>query len=248
MGPMKPRLSLPLLSLGAAATYRLLVSGALTLDTGVGRHTRPLGPIHKDIAAPPEVVFDVIASPYLGKDTTATAETLRVLERGSDMVLAEHVTDIGNGKSATTVETVRFKRPQLIHFRLLRGPVPYVVETFALAPSALGTSFLYTGEMGADFWALGQWWADRVAARWEQAVERSMASVIEEAERLHLSHRSEQVIEPDGSDEPTHPPGRVQQWLHDQALVGSAPVTPSVARSAMDIFGRRRAYPRVARP
>jgi hypothetical protein len=40
-----------------------VVTGALTLDLHRGRRTRPLGPQLVEIAAPREVVFDVIASP-----------------------------------------------------------------------------------------------------------------------------------------------------------------------------------------
>ena len=166
-----------------AILYRLVVSGALTLDTGVGRRTRPLGPIRVDVTSAPEVVFDVVAEPYLGKTPKALAGKLNVLDRGSDMVLAEHFTEVGKGLTATTVETVRFERPRYVHFRLLRGPVPYVVETFELEPSGTGTTFTYTGEMGADFWVIGQWWVGKVADRWERAVKASLDSLKAEAER-----------------------------------------------------------------
>jgi hypothetical protein len=163
--------------------YRLAVQGALTLDTAIGRRTRPLGPIHLDMAAPPETVFDIIAAPYLGKTPNAMGDKLRVLERGSDLVLAEHFTHVCGGMTTTTVETVRFERPSRIYFRLLRGPVPYAVETFELQPTEGGTAFTYTGEMGADFWGLGSWWVNKVAGPWDKAVEASLASVKEEAER-----------------------------------------------------------------
>ena len=42
--------------------YRLLARGALTIDIGVGRRLRPLGPLTWTISAPPELVFDVIAA------------------------------------------------------------------------------------------------------------------------------------------------------------------------------------------
>jgi hypothetical protein len=45
--------------------YRLLARGAVTVDTGIGRRTRPLGPLSSEIAADRKIVFDVIASPYL---------------------------------------------------------------------------------------------------------------------------------------------------------------------------------------
>src|SRR5206468_11507729 len=132
-----------------------------------GRRHRPLGPIQRAIAAPPEVVFDVVAGPYLGKTPQAMNAKLRVLERGVDMVLAEHFTPIGYGLNSTTVEVVRFERPSRVSFRLVRGPVPYVAEAFELAATDEGTALTYTGEIGADLWAVGRWWTRVVGKRWE---------------------------------------------------------------------------------
>ena len=115
-----------------AAGYRLAVSGGLAADSGLGRRTRPLGPLTFAIAAPRTTVFDVIAAPYLGRTPRALAGEIDVLERGSDMVLAAHRTPVGRGIVATTIETVRFDRPETVDFRLLRGPVPHVVERFTL--------------------------------------------------------------------------------------------------------------------
>ncbi|MBT2363989.1 SRPBCC family protein [Streptomyces sp. ISL-10] len=169
---------------GAAAGYLGLVSGALPLDVGVGRRTRLLGPQVVDIRAPREAVFDVIAQPYLGRATRAMRERIRVLERGSDMVLAAHSTPVAGGRlTAVTVETVRFTRPERVDFRLVRGPVPHVVESFTLTSSGAGTRLVYEGEMGTDLWALGERWGHLVAARWEQTVAASLASVKQEAER-----------------------------------------------------------------
>lgn len=69
---------------------------------------------------------------------------------------------------------MRFERPSRISFRLVRGPVPYVVETFELHAAEDGTSFEYRGELGTDFWSLGEWWGKRVAEVWERAVEGSL--------------------------------------------------------------------------
>jgi hypothetical protein len=79
----------------AAAGYVGLVTGACPIDLGIGRRVRPLGPQLVDMAAPREVVFDVIAEPYRGRTPRALADRLRVLERGSDMVLAAHFTPLG---------------------------------------------------------------------------------------------------------------------------------------------------------
>ena len=116
---------------------------------------------------------------------------LRVLERGSDMVLAAHYTTAGR-LTTTTVETVPFQRPYLVTFRLLRGPVPHVLETFELANSEHGTEFVYRGELGTDLWQLGSWWGGRVAQPWEQTVADSLQSIKAEAERRARSRaRSE---------------------------------------------------------
>jgi hypothetical protein len=173
--------------LGAAAgAYVLLVRGALTLDLGVGRRTLQLGPLAATMHAPPDVVFDVIADPYLGRTPHALAGKLRVLERGADMVVAEHFTPaLGGRVVATTVESVRFERPRRVSFRLLRGPVPLVTETFDLTAGDSGdtTEFSYRGELSTDLWSLGAWWGRAVARRWERAVASSMQSIQQEAER-----------------------------------------------------------------
>lgn len=180
---MMPRLLAVLPPLAAAAAgYELIVRGALTVDLGVGRRVRSLGPIARTIAAPPETVFDVIAGPYLGRTPRALADKLQVWERSADMALAAHVTGVGR-RTTTTVETVRFERPHTISFRLLRGPVPHVAETYALRAVPAGTEFVYSGELGVDLWRLGRWWADRVAAPWERAVAASLDSIAAEAER-----------------------------------------------------------------
>lgn len=170
-------------ALAAMSTgYVLVVRGALTLDLDLGRRTRPLGPITRTIAAPPETVFDVVAGPYLGRTPRALQDKVRVLERGTDMVLAAHFTTSGR-LTTTTVETVRFERPHRVSFRVVRGPVPHVLETYELHDAPAGTEFVYTGELGADLWQLGQWWADRVAAPWERAVAHSLDQITAEAER-----------------------------------------------------------------
>lgn len=170
-----------------AAGYLGLVTGVCPVDLGVGRRVRPLGPQTVELAAPRELVFDVIAEPYLGRAPRALADKLRVLERGSDMVLAAHFTPLGGraGLVAQTVETVRFTRPERVDFRLVRGAVPHVSEAFVLSeqPGGTGTRLVYSGEIGADLWRLGQWWSGRVAVRWEEALAASLAAVKAEAER-----------------------------------------------------------------
>src|SRR5262249_9781267 len=113
--PVRRLLGGYLIGVGLRVGYRLISSGALTLDLGIGRRVQPLGSVVATIAAPREVVFDVIAAPYLGRTPRALADKLQVWERGSDMVLAAHFTPVKCGV-ATTVETVRFERPERIDF------------------------------------------------------------------------------------------------------------------------------------
>jgi hypothetical protein len=157
--------------------YRRLVAGDLVIDLSIGRSIRPLGPIDARIEAPRDLVFDVIAAPYLASPPSFLEEKIRVLERSDEMVLAAHRTPVRQGLVATTVETVRFERPGAVHFRLLRGPVPHVIERFEMTEDEDATLFHYEGELGADLWALGRWWGDLVATRWDEAVRGSLAEI-----------------------------------------------------------------------
>jgi len=173
----------------SALLWALTVRGSLTLDLGIGRRLRPLGPLRFALAAPREVVFDVIAGPYLARTPRALRDKLEVLERGDDLVLAAHHTP-AYGLRATTLETVRFERPERVHFRLVRGPVPHVVERFELRERPDGTELEYSGELGTDLWSLGSLWGAAVARTWEATVERSIADVKAEAERRSHAKRS----------------------------------------------------------
>lgn len=166
-----------------AAVYLATVTGSLVLDLGWGRRLRPLGPLHVDIAAPPATVYALLVQPYLGRTTRALADKVQVIERGSDMVLAAHRTPISGRLTAVTVESVKFTAGERIDFRLLRGPVPHVVEKFALTPAAAGCRLDYDGQLGTDFAAIGAWWGAIVARRWQATVNASMHAVKTEAER-----------------------------------------------------------------
>ncbi len=168
----------------AGLGYYLVVTGKLTVDTGWGRRVRPLGPFGVEVAAPAATVFDVIAAPYLARTPRALSGKLQVIQRGSDMVLAEHYTPVHQGRlTAVTLETITFDRPHRIAFRLVRGPVPYLTEVFTLTEHDGTTRLDYSGELGTDFGTAGQWWAGRVAAAWEAAVRSSFAGIRTEAER-----------------------------------------------------------------
>lgn len=169
------------------AVWALVVRGALTVDLGLGRRYRPLGPIRVPIAAPRELVFETIARPY-HRTPRALQAKLEVLERGDDLVLAAHHTR-AYGLTATTLETVRFEPPERIHFRLVRGPVPHVVEQFELRETDAGTVLEYAGSLGTDLWSVGALWGAAVARTWETTVAASLAEMKAEAERRARSRQ-----------------------------------------------------------
>ena len=178
----------------SAGLYALLVRGSLTVDVGIGRRMRPLGPLVWHIAAPRDIVFEVISAPYLRRMPRALQSKLRVLERSENMVLAEHFTPVGP-MVTTTLETVRFEPPERVHFRLVRGPVPYVVEQFVLRETSGGTELEYSGDLGTDFWALGRGWGALVGRRWETTVHKSLTAIKAESERQAAHRRPSPVSE-----------------------------------------------------
>ena len=74
-----------------------------------------------------------------------------------------------------------------MRFRLVRGPVPHVLETFELRELGDETELEYTGELGADLWFLGSIWGAAVARTWEATVAASLEAVRAEAERRAAS-------------------------------------------------------------
>ncbi len=167
----------------AAGGYVGLVTGRLSLDLRIGRRTRPLGPIEVDIAAPRETVFAVAAAPYAERRPRALREKVDILERTDRMVLAAHHTPVGGGLTAVTVETVTVEPPRRMGFRLVRGPVPHVAETFAFEEITAGTRLTYTGELGTDLWSAGARWGDLVARSWERTVSDALTGIRTESER-----------------------------------------------------------------
>ena len=168
---------------GAALVYVGAISGALTLDVGVGRRLRELGPLEVAVAARRERVWELLALPYVAEQPPrALAEKVQVLERGADVVVAAHRTKLPL-LTAVTVEAVGLAAPEALTFRLLRGPVPFVTERIELQEVGDGTTVAYTGTLGTDFWLLGRAWGRLVARTWVRTVERSLADVKAAAER-----------------------------------------------------------------
>lgn len=166
----------------------LIIRGALTIDLGIGRSHRPLGPLAVWIAAPRELVFEQISAPYLGRTPRGLREKIEILERSERMVVAAHRTKV-RGFVTVTVESVMFEPPERVGFRLLRGPVPHVVESFLLRDAEGGTELAYEGELGADLWFLGRLYGGQVAKVWVRTVAASMEQIKAAAEQRAAARR-----------------------------------------------------------
>jgi hypothetical protein len=167
----------------------LISRGRIHLDLGWGRSVHPLGPITVRINAPRELVFEQISGPYLGQTPANLRSKLKVLEKGSDLVVAEHRTKLPL-MDAITVEAVRFDPPGRISFRLLQGPVPHVSEEFLLEEIGSETALSYRGELGADLWLLGRIYGGSIVRPvWERTVATSMEEIKKGAEQRAAAHR-----------------------------------------------------------
>ena len=164
-----------------AGSFLLLAMGRLHLDLGWGRSPHKLGPIAIDVAAPRELVFEVLSAPYVGR-ASGGAE-IEVLARREGIAVAAHFTKV-HFYTARTVEVVELEAPARIGFRHLTGPVPHALELFELEEVDRHTRLRYGGEIGIDFFVLG-----RIAARywvrpqWERTVRAHLADVKGRAEQ-----------------------------------------------------------------
>lgn len=108
---------------------------------------------------------------------------VEVLDRGAGLLLAAHRPALRGGLNAVTTETVGFEPPARMTFRLVRGPVPHVLESFELTDEGDRTTVRYSGELGTDLWAAGARCGDLVARSWESTVRESLVKAKVEAER-----------------------------------------------------------------
>ncbi len=105
----------------------------------------PLPSLSIEIAAHPELVYQLIAAAGRGSLPGGASHGARLLEQPApDRAVVEFTTPVF-GRRVVTVEEVRFEPPHRIHYRLLSGPLPAVEEEFWLQPAAIGTVMRYSG-------------------------------------------------------------------------------------------------------
>lgn len=163
-----------------AGSFLLLAMGRLHLDLGWGRSVHELGPIEVRIAAPRELVFEVISAPYLGRASGGSG--IDVIAGGNGLVVAAHHTKV-HFYTARTVEVIDLDPPARVGFRHLTGPVPHAVEQFTLEQVNGETDLRYGGEIGIDFFVLGRIAGRRwVRPQWERAVRAHLDDLKQRAE------------------------------------------------------------------
>lgn len=170
-----------------AACFLALAMGRLHLDLGWGRSLHSLGPIRMRIEAPPELVYEILSAPYVGR---ARNKSIDVLARAESLVVASHLTKV-HFYEARTVEAISLEPPTRMRFRHLTGPVPYAVEEFRLEQQGEETELHYDGQLGIDFFVLGRIAARRwVVPQWHRAVREHLAATKAQAEQRAQRARS----------------------------------------------------------
>jgi hypothetical protein len=187
----------------ATASFLALATGRMHLDLGLGRSFHELGPITATIRAPRELVFEMIAAPYLGR---ASVEGIEVLAHSEHLAVARHHTRV-HFYTAQTTEVVDLTPPTRVGFRQLCGPVAHALEEFVLEESDGATELRYSGELGIDFYILG-----RIAGRhwvrpqWERVVAAHLEDLKERAEARAARRAARDASGPSAEVGGTGPP------------------------------------------
>ena len=146
----------------------------------------PLPALDIAIEARPGLVFQLISAVGQGAD----AAHARVVERPSpERAIVEFTTRV-MGRTVRTLEEVGFHAPDLISYRLLKGPIPGVEEEFRVEPDGEWTMLRYRG----TFTVHSPWWRgafDRIVVPriYRRAVLASMAQIKQAAEERQAKSR-----------------------------------------------------------
>ncbi|MYC06509.1 MAG: SRPBCC family protein [Chloroflexi bacterium] len=106
----------------------------------------PLRPHTVSIAAPRELVFQMLSHFGRGRLPGDSNESSRVIEQDGDRLMVEFVSETPVG-TYTTIEEVRLYPPERITFNHLSGPLRYVSEEFTLEEvDARHTDLTHSGE------------------------------------------------------------------------------------------------------
>lgn len=130
--------------------------GRITMELGWGRNRLPLRDRREEIAAPPEIVLDLLRRAARGKLPGVTErERTDVLEEDGGLIVNESLNDSRFGMVRAR-EAVRFHPDGRVTYRHLSGPLPGTEEAFEVRAEGDGTVLTYRGTIPVDFWGLGR--------------------------------------------------------------------------------------------
>ncbi len=107
-----------------------------------------VGPVTTEIAAPPALVFQMLAA--IGQGPQQDGERAEIVESRDGELICDFWTTVslplGRDRLVRTRERVRVRPPDRIEYEHLDGPVRGLAESIVVAPSATGGSTLtYAG-------------------------------------------------------------------------------------------------------
>lgn len=106
-----------------------------------------VGPVSIDIAAPPALVFQMLAA--IGQGAQTGGERAEILEQDGDEYVCDFWTRIsipvGRDRLVRTRERVTVQRPDRIHYEHLDGPVRGLQESIRVEDAPGGSRITYRG-------------------------------------------------------------------------------------------------------
>jgi hypothetical protein len=160
-----------------------IARGRITMELGWGRSGVALRDRRVRIAAPPEVVLDLLRRAARGYVPGITKrERTEVIEAEGDLIVNESLNDSRFGMVRAR-EAVRFHPDGRVTYRHLAGPLPGTEEAFEVRPADGGTALTYRGRIPVDFWGLGRLVARLlILPEYERLLDRHLEALAKSAE------------------------------------------------------------------
>ena len=162
-----------------------------------------LKPIDVEVAAPREMVFQILSAIGNGQIPGSQGDSARVLSRDGNTIIAEFHTRAGR-RTFVTEEEVTLYPPERITFRHLKGPLSYVWEEITLEARGAATVLRHRGEFSVNNWPVLGWLIGRLYVKplFERVVSDHFNRIKEAAEgraiRSHLFRPPSSTMAGDG--------------------------------------------------
>lgn len=160
-----------------------IARGRITMELGWGRNRMGLRDRRVEIAAPPELVLDLLREAAGGEvPGISKREGTDVIEADGGLIVNESLNDSRFGLVRAR-EAVRFHPDGRVTYRHLSGPLPGTEEEFGVHADDAGTRLTYRGSIPVDFWALGRLVARLlILPEYERLLDRHLEALSKTAE------------------------------------------------------------------